>query len=238
MIRETARLLAPLPLDAPTLAALEVVRPTTALTLLYEAAMEAGLEREEATARSAGCGLLWAVGNLADDLIDDEHGYIEARYGPSVQYLLHNAALSILLASSVEREAITEATTLLAQAVPAQHVEVQDGAWDFDKFVHVGAGICANAWAAYLHILWSGTELEPSAGPLGRALGTVGHVAEDMRSGDHRYWSMTPDDRARTRAWARSSAEVAAATGLKTARFVLDVSLPVLESDGAVCERA
>lgn len=221
--------------DREVLAALEAAQDAPLLQLLYEAGHEAGLERDDLHLRAAGCFLSFAAGNLADDLIDGDCDYLDdaIRLGPSTQFLLQNAAYRCWLSSSSPKEAVQRCADHLARAAGPNHLEVRTQQWTAALFQHVGEAIAGRQWAAYLEVLWGGTVLEDRAARVGFGIGVVGHLAEDIRSGDARWTSMSDDDKAAVRTWALSRAAALKREGLVTVDHVLRASALVLGDEVA-----
>lgn len=216
--------------DGEVLAALEAAREPPLLQLLYEAGHEAGLEREDLLLRAAGCFLNFAAGNLADDLIDGDCDYLEdpIRLGPSTQFLLQNAAYRCWLSSSAPKAAVWRAADHLARAAGPNHLEVRTERWTAALFRHVGEAIAGRQWAAYLALLWGGTALEDKAERAGLGIGVVAHLAEDIRSEDPRWTTLSDDDKDEVRRWALDVAAQLKPDGLVTVSHVLRASASVL----------
>ncbi len=212
------------------LAALEAAKKLALLQLLYEAGHEARLGRDELHLRAAGCFLNFAAGNLADDLIDGDCDYLDdpIRVGPSTQFLLQNAAYRCWLSSSSPPGALLRCADHLTRAAGPNHVEVRTERWTAALFRHVGEAIVGRQWAAYLEVLWGGSALEAKAGRVGLGIGVVAHVADDIRSADPRWTSLSDDDKASVKAWALELANGLKADRLVTADHVLRASAVVL----------
>lgn len=206
-LRTLRRLELPGQAERDVVAALEAAQPGP-LGLLYEAGMEAGLGREALLARGAGIFLSFAAGNLADDLCDGECAYYThpLRVGPYVQFLLQNLAWATLARAQVSGEVLAEAARALAQAAGPQALEVRTQQWTAPLFQRVAEGLAGQQWAAYLRLLWAGTPLSAHAAA-GRELGIAAHVAEDIRSGDARFFSMPEADQREVVRWARAGLE-------------------------------
>jgi hypothetical protein len=210
VFQETVRRVVRLPLPdearSDVLCTLEAARPGP-LPLLYEAGAEAGLSRQPLLDRTCALFLGFAAGSLADDLIDGDADYFAdpARRGPCLQYLLQNLCFAWLLESGVPAEALRRAGVELAVAAGQQHVELRTTTWSAPLYRSVAEGIAARQWAAYLSLLWAGTRLEASAWTVGWNTGIAGHVAEDVRSNDPRFFGLGPSERAEIIGWAREA---------------------------------
>jgi hypothetical protein len=216
--------------DREVLAALEAAKKLPLLQLLYEAGHEAALERDDLHVRAAGCFLSFAAGNLADDLIDGDCDYLDdpIRLGPSTQFLLQNAAYRCWLSSSAPQQAVWRAADHLARAAGPNHLEVRTERWTAALFRHVGEAIAGRQWAAYLEVLWGGTALEEQAERAGMGIGVVAHLAEDIRSEDPRWTTLSDDDKDEVRRWALDVAAELKPRGLATVGYVLRASSLVL----------
>lgn len=216
--------------DREVLASLDAAKDLPLLQLLYEAGHEARLAREDLHLRAAGCFLSFAAGNLADDLIDGDCDYLEdaLRLGPSTQFLLQNAAYRCWLSSSSPKEAVQRCADHLARAAGPNHLEVRTERWTAALFQQVGEGIAGRQWAAYLEVLWGGTVLEDRAARVGLGLGVVAHLAEDVRSGDPRWTTLSDEDKEGVTSWARDLARGLKRERLRTVDHVLRASSLVL----------
>jgi len=215
------------------LAALEAARHGGApLTLLYEAGAEAGLAREALLGRAAALFTAFAAGSLADDLADGDCDYLPPRVAPGLVYLLMQLSWSELTSLGLPLEALALAASALVEGAAEQSTEVRLTAWDAERYRVVGEAIVARQWAAYLVLLWHGTPLQSHAGVVGAALGFAGHVAEDRRSADVRFSSMSEEDRALTLARARKCLAAGRATGLRVVELAAATIGPLLEEPG------
>ncbi|MDC0712052.1 hypothetical protein POL68_26525 [Stigmatella sp. ncwal1] len=209
--------------------ALEAAQPGP-LVLLYEAGTEAGLRRELLLPRAVGIFLGFAAGNLADDLCDGECSYYEepARVGPYVQFLLQNLAWAILAQAELSERVMAEAARGLVMAAGPQALEVRTRQWTAPLFQQVAEGLAGQQWAAYLHLLWAGTRLESQA-TVGYGLGIAAHVAEDIRSRDLRFFSMSEVDQREVMRWAQAAVERVRAQGLRCLDSALRRIEPILQ---------
>lgn len=210
------------------LAALEAAQPGP-LGLLYAAGMEAELRHEVLLTRGAGIFLSFAAGNLADDLCDGECGYYPepVRVGPYVQFLLQNLAWGTLAQAQVPGAVLSEAACELARAAGPQGLEIRTRQWTAPVFRQVAEGLAGQQWATYLRLLWDGTKLaEQAVG--GRWLGIAAHVAEDIRSGDARFFSMPEADQREVVRWARAAMAEVRLLGVRCLEAALQRIEPLL----------
>lgn len=184
--------------------ALEAVRGGP-LDFVYLAGLDAGLPRAELLTRGAGVFIVFAAGNLADDLADGDCTYLPLRAAPGVQFILQNLAFELLLESSVPRDELRSAAAHLVRGAGQQQREVRTSRWTFDLAREVALGIAGDQYAAYLRLLWAGTPLSRDAAWIGSNLGVAGHVALDIASNDPRVTTLSPDDRRALIAWAREA---------------------------------
>jgi hypothetical protein len=214
------------------LVALEAGRPGP-LALLYEAGLEAGLEREVLLRRAAGLFFCACAANLMDDLADGECTYYAQphRVAPGVALVLLGLSCAALARARVPAPVLAEASGLLAAAAGLQTLEVHTQAWTASVFQRVAEGIAGHQWALYLRVLWEGTALAGRSA-VGHKLGVVAHVAEDIRSGDTRFHGMPEADRRTVVAWARTAAEAVRHEGLRCLDAVLRTVDPVLATAG------
>ena len=204
--------------------ALEAARPGP-LDLFYGLAHEAGLSRDELMLRTAGLFCGFAAGNLADDLIDGDCDYLSrpAAIGPSVQYGLQHLGYALLLRSDTDADAVAAMARHLALAGGAEHRE--RGSYDAQKFIDVAEGIAGLQWQGYLPVLWAGREGVDSS-ELGRVLGLALHVAEDIRSRDERFVSMSLADRRQIARWGLDLIEALKRAGSPCLARVADTLRP------------
>jgi hypothetical protein len=219
-----------LPADAQrdVVTALEAGRPS--LAMLYGLGYDAGLEHEPLMARSSGVYLGFCAGNLADDLVDGDCTYLTPpfRLGPGLQYLLQNASVMALVEAGIPAERLGAAARDLVSAAAEHQCEVRTTGWTAEIYRRIGLGIAGRQWAGYLKILWHATPLEPLAEPLGLGLGQVGHIAEDIRSGDPRFCTMPPEDQRTVVAWALDALPRMRAHGLASVEAMAHTVEPIL----------
>jgi hypothetical protein len=216
--------------EADVVAVLKAAHRRGPATLLYEAAHEAGLGREELFARASATFLGFCAGNLCDDLIDGDCTYLSpaVRCGPGVQCLLQQLWASRLLAAGVPPAAVEWAFSELAIAAAYEQLEAHTTRWDAATYREIGEGSAGRQWAADLRLLWAGTRLETSAATCGRDAAVLGHVHEDRTSDDGRFTSLSEDDRAEVLAWAAEAADRLASRGLRFTSLVLAAVAPTV----------
>lgn len=189
------------------LIALEAGRPGP-LDLLYAAGLDAALSRPVLLKRGAALFFSFCAGNVADDLIDGDCDYFTEplRIGPCVQFALQNLFFATCAEAELPPSALAETARALVRAAGPQALEVRTVDWTAPLYRQVAQGIAGEQWAAYLGLLWFGTPLQERAAQLGRDLGFSGHVVEDIRSQDRRFFSMPEADQALIRQEAKASA--------------------------------
>ncbi len=233
VFQEAMRILLETPL--PQVARDDVIAVLTAnrsdlLQLFFDAAREAGVERDAALRRSAAAFFWYASGQLADDLADGDCDYLEQplRTGPSAVFLLAHLGYATLVAAGVGAEALREAARELVCGTGPQHLEVRARQWDAALFREVGSGIAGRQLAAYLRVLWADTPLEVRALAIGFDLGVAAHVAADVRSGDPRFAGLDAGERREIVAWAQAAITRARTHGLASIEAALRGFEPVL----------
>lgn len=211
------------------LAVLEANR-SDLLQLFFDAAREAGVERDAALRRSAAVFFWYASGQLADDLADGDCDYLEEplRTGPSAAFLLAHLGYATLAAAGVGAAALADAARELVVGTGPQHLEVRAQRWDAALFREVGSGIAGRQLAAYLRVLWAGTALEDRALAIGFDLGVAAHVAADVRTGDERFHGLDTAARREILDWAQQSIARARAHGLVSIEAALRGFEPAL----------
>jgi hypothetical protein len=102
----------------------------------------------------------------------------------------------------VPADVLSSAGHQLVQAAARQHIEVRTHQWTaalFKEMAEVSAGAPFVAW---LRMLWHGTPLFARAESIGFKIGIVGQTAEDLRSNDPRFTTLSPTDRKEVLTWA------------------------------------
>ncbi len=211
------------------LAALEAGRPGP-LTMFYVMGEDAGLAPEPLLARAAALYIGFCCGNLTDDLVDGDCTYLAspATMGPWLQQLLHDAFFAAVAAAGIPPATIASAARDLAFAAGAHQSEVRTTAWNAQIYRQIGSGIAGRQYAGYLRILWHDSKLASLAEPLGLALGEVAHIAEDVRSGDRRFWSMVAAERSAVVRWAVETLSSVRASGLRSVEVLARSLAPIL----------
>ncbi len=215
------------------LAAMEAARPGP-LAMLYEAGVEAGLERGMLLRRAAGLYFCFCAANLADDMADgDCHYYGEPlRVGPGVQFALHGLFLATVAQEEVPAPVLAEAARDMVAMAGLQAQEVRTHAWRAAVYRRVAEGISGRQWAVYLRVLWAGTPLAGRAAEVGMGLGVTVHVREDILSQDPRFHSMPEADQRAVVAWTREVVENMRREGLRCVDAVMRTVEPVLGEAG------
>jgi hypothetical protein len=216
------------------LVALEAGRPGP-LALLYAAGAEAGLERALLLRRAAGLYFCFCAANLADDLADGDCTYYAepVRTAPGVQFALMGLCTATVAQAQVPAPVLAEMARAQVAMAGLQALEVRTREWTAPVYRRVAEGIAGQQWALYLRVLWEGTALAERAAGVGRSLGVVAHVAEDLRSGDARFCGMPEEDGREVLAWIRSSADALRQEGLRCLDAVLRTVEPVLRESSA-----
>jgi hypothetical protein len=238
VMRRLSKLDLPDETRADLLKTLEAARPGP-LLLLYEAGAEAGLARETLLCRTSALFVGFATASLADDLIDGDAEYFPdpLRRGPCLQYLLQSLYFAWLAESGVAPQVLQRSSVELAIATGQQHVELRTTQWSASLYRTVAEGIAARQWAAYMCLLWAGTPLEQCAWTVGWNAGIAGHVAEDVRSDDRRFFGMDHADQAEVLAWARTALAALSRFELRSTRGVaVQVERVFADSLGAMKE--
>ena len=176
--------------------ALERVEPASQL-LLIQAAEDAGLQVHVALERLSCLWVLAATVNLADDLADGDCDYLDGRVAPGVCFLLHALSGVCAARSELSMECWADYSEFLTQAAAGQSLEVRAKEFDAAGYLEIARLIAGRQYAAYLRILWDGSQLAELAVATGEALGTAGLVVTDVLSRDRRLTDMLPRERAK-----------------------------------------
>jgi hypothetical protein len=198
------------------------------LQLSYELGHDAGLEREQLLDRAASVFLLFASVNLMDDLQDGDAGrYLDHphRDGPAVQHLLQSLAFAVLAGAGVTPASLCYAGEQLVGLAAGQLDEVATDEWTGAQYRAVGERVAGDQYAAYVEIMWSGTPLQDRARQVGRAIGLVGHIAEDFRSEDPRLVLLPPAARDEIIVWAEEQRTVLREQALRSTTLAADSTL-------------
>lgn len=213
------------------LRALEAGRPGP-LALLFAAGQEAGLARELLLPRAAACYLWFCAANLADDLADGDCDWLPEpqRTGPAAVMLLQSLFMQAAVRGQVPAAVLGEVAREFTGMCGQQQVEVRTREWRLGPLQQVVGGISGQQWAGYLRLLWEGTPLAARGLELGRCLGVVAHVAEDVRSRDRRLYSLPAQEQQQVVEWAREAAAVLRGSGLRCMQAVLPTVEPLLQA--------
>src|SRR5690606_32530487 len=114
------------------------------------------------------------------------------RHAPYVQFLLQNLGWAELAAAGLSAGALQRMGVELARGAGPQALEVRTRSWTAPLYREVAEGIAGRQWAAYLTALFDGTPAEARAATQGLSMGIVAHTVEDVRSGDTRFFSLSP----------------------------------------------
>jgi hypothetical protein len=187
-----------------------------ALPLLYAAAVEAPLDRDELMRRATAVYFAHCAGNIADDVADGECDYFEegVPVATTVQYLLQAAFFERALSSQVSRGDLSIAARDLVAAASWQPVELRTERFDEATYMSIAHGMGVQQWRAYLRILWSETKLSELVETVAAGIALSSFVALDVAGNDSRFFSLPEEAQTRVQAHARSSLEPALATGL------------------------
>jgi hypothetical protein len=205
------------------------------LQFAYEAARQAGCDREVVLDRGAAIFFNHCAGQIADDLADGDCDYLDDPHktGPAAQYILQNLFYETLVACGTGPDVIAAIARDLAEAAGAQHVEVRTRCWTAPLALSVGEGLVGRQYSAYMRLLWADTPLEHRAPKVGCLLGLALHVVADLRSGDPRITTLSASDRALVLQRARASADALDSLGLPWLDTILtDVTAVLNGADG------
>ena len=201
------------------------------LAMLYLLGADASLPHEKLMARSASLFIGFCCGNLADDLVDGDCTYLEpaSLVGPHLQQLLHNVFFAVAAAAGMPDSVVRAASHDLLFAASEHQREVQTTSWSVDVYCRICNAIAGRQYSGYLKILWHDTALALLAEPFGIGLGEVAHVAEDIRSGDRRFWSMPRDEQQVVVEWARATLARLRSHGLFSVETMAKSVGPILD---------
>ncbi len=220
----------PPPCQHDVVAALEAGRPGP-LEFLYEAGAEARLPAATIMTRSAAIYFMFCAANLSDDLSDGDCAYLSdsAQSGPCVLVLLQSLFLRALADAKLPNRTISVIARDLSAAAGAQHVELRTRKWTAPIFARVAEGIAGGQWSAYLRILWFGSPLADRAPTVGMRAGLVAHVAEDIRSRDRRYTTLSVRDKSKVLELAMTAARALRREHLRCIDAMLAGVEPILD---------
>lgn len=172
---------------------LQAARPSPAQSF-WELAADAGHNNETIKRLCTGLFLLFAWGNLVDDMADAECDYIEnpERMGPVISFLLRCLADEYLLQEAkVAPNVLARVNHLFAMAASLGIKELGTKHWDAERWIEVTQGIAGMQYQAYLQLLWNQTELECIAEDVGTKVGLVSSYYYDLESDDPRLCSLS-----------------------------------------------
>lgn len=162
---------------------------------LLNAGLATGFSDEVILARASTAFLNFAAFNLSDDLSDGDCVYLSPDEAAAVLLILGNIFFAAMRTLGLPEEAENQILDDLLAAEEAQVLEITTTAWGAERLTKVTDGIAGRQWAAYLKLLWTGTPLASRADRIARALGRVGLLAGDIRTGDERYTQLAVADR-------------------------------------------
>lgn len=184
-------------------AVLDAARPGP-LQTFWELAADAGHSLEQTRKLCTGLYLLFAWGNLSDDLADGDCDYLEepARLGPVVSFLLRCLADEYLLQMAALPPAILARTyQLLATAAALGVKELYTQQWDAERWREVAEGIAGMQYQAYVQMLWHGTRLATLGEDVGYKLGVIAQLNQDLIDRDPRFLSMEEGQQRQSETW-------------------------------------
>lgn len=165
--------------------------------LMRSFAAVALVDRRELRTRCMAVLLQFAAVQLADDLADGDCHYLPdaRRRGPGAQWLLQHLCTLALSATRIDRDSMKRAAECFARVGAAQQDEVHAATWDARRAEAAARGLNGEQYAAYLTWLWSGTDWQDRARPIGLDFGLCLHVATDRQSGDRRFMQLDAAER-------------------------------------------
>jgi hypothetical protein len=198
--------------------------------VIYELATVAELPRDTLLTRSTGLLLLTAAANVCDDLMDGDVTYLErpVQLAPSAQMLLQALGTAVMLEGGVPARTLAAAQRTFVRAASFSHVEQRTTDWTAARYKLLAEETGGRQWTAYLEMLWAGTPLESHAAAVAFPMACAGYVAEDLRSADRRFTTLTPSEQEDVLAWARAHLAALAESPLRPAQLVHASLAPVL----------
>ena len=189
------------------------------LQLAYELALHSGLNHNDALSRCHALLLQHCAIHLADDLADGDCDYLNQPYqqGTTALFSLQQAfalALCELPLSSGTRETLHR--DLLAVGL-AQHAELSTSRHALEQAMYLASDLNGKQFRAYF-MLCSDAGQQDTMGAMGYAFGVCNHVANDIRSRDTRYTSLTTDEQQQLRQWSREYLQKIWHSGIPTLR--------------------
>lgn len=200
--------------------------------VIYEFAAVSGLPREELIGRSTALLLLTAAANACDDLMDGDVTYLDrpVQLVPSAQMLLQALGTALMLESGVTAADMAKAQRTFVRAASHSHVEQRTTTWTAERYRLLAEETGGRQWCAYLELLWAGTPLAAQAAAVAFPMACAGYVAEDLRSADRRFTTLTGEEQREVLDWARGHLDALSALSLRPAALVEATLRPVLEA--------
>lgn len=198
---------------------------------LIAAGIEANLLTTVMIDRASVAFLNFSRFNLCDDLSDGECTYLPEGQAPVVLLLLSDVFFRELGELGLPHPLVGEIVADLVAAEQAQLEEIETETWDAAKLRRVTDGIAGRQWAAYLRLLWYGTELESRAADVALTMARFALIAGDVGSEDNRYRSLSLADKQITLLGAQEAIERALSLRLKFIDEIVEETRPILESE-------
>ncbi len=174
------------------------------LQLGYELALHSGLPHQAALTRCLPLLFQHCAIHLADDLADGDCDYLEApqQQGTTALYSLQQAYCQHLLALPLSTPTMAAIQSDLLAVGLAQHQELATQHWDLQNAQTMAEGLNGRQFRAYFRIC-SDEQQNENMAQLGYAFGVSNHLANDIRSRDVRFWSLSGQEQAQIKAWGR-----------------------------------
>ena len=200
----------PSPAQAAVLATLEANR--RGLQFVYEAGVDAGLERTQLCDRGAAILFVSAATQVTDDVADGDCDYLPRpmKDGPTAEWVLLNLFYATAGRLHLPPDLIKSIGSDLVCCGGAQFLELATTRWDLELSQRVAVGFAGRQLAAYLSLLWFGTPLASLADRVGQPLGIAVHISADVSTGDARFTTLPPSEREALLDWALEGLETLA----------------------------
>lgn len=196
--------------------------------LLMQAGHDAGLDHVDAVDRASTCFLAFAAFNLSDDLSDGDCTYLPPGQAPTIVLILESLFTLALCELQLSSEAQAQVMRDRLAAEAAQVLEVSTSSWTATQLRRVTEGIAGRQWAAYLRIMWTGTPLEHLATTVALEFGRVGLLADDIRSEDPRFFTLSAADRMAVLEEALDGVSALESVGVPVAQAIAAEFLPTI----------
>ncbi len=172
------------------------------LELFYSLSIENGLSHQEAMFRLMAIFFQLCAIHLADDLADGDCHYLHSarKQGTTAIYTLQQLCAYCL--HKLNSVLPTQYHINLARVGAAQHSELTTRVWTFDKAKRMAIELNALQFESYFILISIQTPAEGSLSQLGYCYGLANHIANDVKSRDKRFFSLSPDEQAQLRCWA------------------------------------